>query len=413
MNRTSSLLKEAAKVVSNGNCTGCGACALISSRVNMVLDAHGYMRPSIEESTNPAYDRQEAETFRASCPGVSVRARRRQGASYHETFGTYISAWQGAARDEKTRLNGSSGGVLTALAGWLLESGQISYAIGSNAEPDAPRRTIPVRITTKAEALAAAGSRYAPVSNLTELSDEPDTRTAAILKPCEATALAQYQDACAVPDANRPISLSFFCAGTPSQLATDRLIDEMGIDPLQLQSLRYRGNGWPGEFTAVGTSGEARSISYDESWGKHLGRELQWRCKICPDGTGEHSDISVGDYWHSDERGYPIFENASGNSAVIARTARGHQLLIEAVEAGVLDLSPVDLDSVSEIQPLQRNRRRTIVVRQWARLLSGSRVPSYRGYSFLVTAIKYPRLSLKTFLGTFLRSVRSKKINGA
>lgn len=407
MSKNLSLSKEATNVVSNGNCTGCGACALISSRVSVTLDEQGFMRPSVQGSTNSVQDNDEATLFRATCPGVVMHARKRGGARYDETFGTYVSAWQGSATDEQTRFSGSSGGVLTALATWMLEAGHISYAIGSNSDPGAPRRTVPVRITTKEEAIAAAGSRYAPVSNLTALSGGLDAGSAVIAKPCEASALMQYQDAREIPVSNRPIMLSFFCAGTPSQFATDRLVTDMGMDANDLKSLRYRGNGWPGDFTAVDTSGARESVSYDESWGKHLGRDLQWRCKLCPDGTGEHSDVSVGDYWHSDERGYPIFDDASGNSAVIARTERGHELLLAAIDAGVLELSPVDLESVSQIQPLQRNRRRTIIVRQWARMIAGNRVPSYRGYNFLGAGVRYPRLSMKTFLGTFLRSIRS------
>jgi coenzyme F420 hydrogenase subunit beta len=411
MSKSRSLSREIAKVVDNDNCTGCGACALVSSRVSMKLDQDGFMRPMLQIANDPLQDTKEAVLFRASCPGVIVQARKRGESRYHETFGTYISAWQGAATDEEIRFSGSSGGVLTALAGWMTDAGRINYAVGSRSEPEQPRRTVPVRITTKAEALAAAGSRYAPVSNLVSLSTGIDPAAAIIAKPCEATALRQFQGATKVPESERPIVLSFFCAGTPSQFATDRLVTKMGLDPKKLRSLRYRGNGWPGNFTAVSESGSSESLSYDESWGKHLGRDLQWRCKICPDGTGEHSDISVGDYWRSDEKGYPIFDSAYGNSAVIARTERGHELLLAAIEAGVVELSPVDLETVARIQPLQRNRRRTILVRQFARLLSGKRVPIYRGYATLITSAKYPKLAAKTFLGTFLRSVRSRNMN--
>lgn len=49
-------------------------------------------------------------------------------------------------------------------------------------------------------------------------------------------------------------------------------------------------------------------MSYNESWGNILGKYLQKRCKICPDGIGEFADIVCADAWHGDKSGYPNFE---------------------------------------------------------------------------------------------------------
>lgn len=396
-------------VLRNDNCSGCGACSLVSSRVSMRLDGSGFMRPTVSSAIGDAdVDRREAELFHAVCPGVSVRAPKSDSqGSVSPTFGEYVSAWEGWATDPATRKAGSSAGILTALAAWIVESGRSSSVVGSASSPNMPSRTIPVRITTREEALESAGSRYAPVANLAAYALDASTN-ALIGKPCEISAAVQLHDALELPPSSRPIMLSFFCAGTPSQWATDRLAAGLGIPADEAKALRYRGNGWPGEFAVTSRSGAVATLSYDDSWGQHLGRELQWRCKICVDGTGGHADIAVGDFWKADARGYPTFDDADGISAIIVRTKRGGQLLNDAVEAGVIFARPLDLDIVEMVQPLQRDRKRTLAGRLVGRAMAAKRVPKYVGYRLFSLAAKHWWANLRAILGTFRRSLMER-----
>ncbi|MEW1833561.1 Coenzyme F420 hydrogenase/dehydrogenase, beta subunit C-terminal domain [Microbacterium sp. NPDC079995] len=361
----------------------------------MGLSADGFMRPTVTPSADDAAQ-EETRTFRASCPGVILRAPAAEAAT-HWLFGRVMRAWEGHAADPAVRRAGSSGGVLTALVAFIGESGDSPTVVGAAQDAARPSRTVPVTITTREEALRAAGSRYAPVSVPSSWNGG-----ALVGKPCEVAGLRQYLDATSAGD---PILLSFFCAGTPSQHATESLIRKLGGDPDRITSLRYRGDGWPGRFAFTGPS--SGSEDYNESWGHHLGRQLQSRCKICPDGTGEHADIAVGDYWATDERGFPTFDEGEGSSVVIARTSRGAALIERAVSAGVLALSPIDLDDVARVQPLQSERRRVQVGRSLGRLLAGFRVPRFRGYRGLVLAVRNPRRNLQAARGTWGRARRA------
>ena len=394
-----------AKVLDRDNCSGCGACALISTRVEMVLDNDGFMRPEVRKAGTSVSDRADARTFHQVCPGVRVVAPAvPKGTKFHPVFGTYFSAWEGWATDSETRFRGSSAGVLTALSTWLLETDRVQSVVGSAAGRSNPSRTVPVRILDREEALQAAGSRYGPVSNLVE--HRPlDPAEALVGKPCEISAAYQLHDALDGAEDSRPIMLSFFCAGTPSQNATDNLVEKLGVELSDAVSMRYRGNGWPGRFTVVGSDGQSKSLSYDQSWGDHLGRDLQWRCKICADGTGGHADVAVGDYWNADETGFPLFNDADGVSAVIARSLRGAQLLDEARTAGVLLLKPLDLDRVASIQPLQTDRKYTLAGRILARLIAAKPAPRYRGYHLTRIASRAIKRNLRSFAGTLRRSI--------
>ncbi|MGO1411497.1 MAG: Coenzyme F420 hydrogenase/dehydrogenase, beta subunit C-terminal domain [Microbacterium sp.] len=376
----------------------------MSSRISMDLRDGGWMRPTV--APEGAVDtREEARKFRAICPGVRLDAPVPETATVHPTFGRYVSAWRGRAADDETRAAGSSAGVLTAMSTFLVTTGRARSVRGAAMSPAQPTRTVPVSITSREEALAAAGSRYAPVSALDGFDVSSD---AIVAKPCEISALTRLRRL--APGGDDPLTLSFFCAGTPSQSATRSLVTKLGVEVDRATSVRYRGNGWPGEFVA--TDGEARgALSYDDSWGKHLGRDLQWRCKICPDGTGEDADIAVGDFWKADDRGYPLFDDADGESVVIARTLRGHELLMEATRQGVIVLGEVDLDDVERIQPLQRARKRTLPLRILARRLALRKVPRFTGYVTLRRAVGQPKAAAKTLIGTVTRSWRDR-LNG-
>ena len=371
----------------------------------MKLDDSGFLRPVVEDAGREGNsDALESKLFLSVCPGVTVRSPTPEGSRAHPTFGNYLDAWEGWASDPEIRKAGSSAGVLTALAGWMIQTGVAHSVVGASSNPVSPSRTVAVRITTKEEALAAAGSRYAPVANL-ERYDAADPATAFVGKPCEVTAASQLHSALGRPEGELPVLLSFFCAGTPSQRATDSLSELLGVVPSDLAALKYRGDGWPGDFVVTSKDGRSERTSYDNSWGKHLGRDLQWRCKICVDGTGGHSDISVGDYWKADADGYPLFENADGVSAIVTRTPRGQALLAAAVDAGVVSVRRIDIDSVASIQPLQKERKQTLLGRLFGRLLAGKRIPRYVGFPLFALAMRYPKSNARAVIGTFRRSV--------
>lgn len=396
------LRRQIDAVVARSACSGCGMCTLLDASVQMRLDAAGYLRPHFEGPSAPVPD--AAAIFRRSCPGVVVRAPAPPlGSERDALLGSALGVWRAWAADPEMRRAGSSGGALTALHSWLLESGRAARVTGAAMDAGAPRRTVPVTISTRAEAMAAAGSRYAPVAGL-DNDDVLRPGTAVVGKPCEVAALRQ---ATAAADGGAPLLLSFFCAGTPSQSATDALLGKLGVsEQAPVDSLRYRGDGWPGRFVAS-TEGRVVSADYQESWGETLGPTTQWRCKVCVDGVGELADVVAADSWETDDRGYPTFAEGEGVSALIARTPRGLAIVLEAEAAGVLELAPLSMRELRRAQPLQTARRRFLRARTLGALLAGRRSPRYPGFRLLPLMLTAPRTALRTLRGTF-RRVRSE-----
>ena len=130
------------------------------------------------------------------------------------------------------------------------------------------------------------GSRYAPASpcDRLDLIEEAGKPSVFIGKPCDVAATLKARKLRSNLENKIGLTIAFFCAGTPSTNGTLAMLKQMGVDDLsRLESLRYRGKGWPGKATAVircedGTV-EEKQLTYEQSWGEVLTKHVQWRCR--------------------------------------------------------------------------------------------------------------------------------------
>lgn len=385
-------------VVAAGNCAGCGGCALLCGGVKMGFSSEGFLRPVAGETI--PYDKR----FNAVCPGIKVEAPTIRPEETHSEFGGYVAAWSAHAVDAVTRETGSSAGVITALCQWMLKAGRARSAVLATKNPSGGIDSLGVEVNDAAEVQRSAGSRYSPVSTLIALPKSSEG-VAYVGKPCEVASLRALQSSGVIG----PVAcvISFFCAGTPSRHATERLIGHLGGDPRNVDDLDYRGPGWPGKFIVRGGNLVESTCDYETSWGKFLGRQVQERCKICVDGTGEAADISVGDFWYSNASGSPLFEERESRSVVIARTQLGASIVREAVAEGAISVEGIDLEDVAKVQFHQVYRRRSLAARLLVRWLVGRRPPKYVGFHLLRGAVFHPLMFARAFAGALARVRRS------
>lgn len=391
--------------VDRGNlCSGCGGCAAAApGRVSMTVSHEGFLRPSQTAPLNPTEEARIAEI----CPGLTQTVNA-QGRTDDPLWGPFVTMQQGHATDTELRFAGASGGGLSALAAWLIESGTVQAVLQVKADPERAVGNVATISRSRADILQAAGSRYAPAAPLAVLPDIPKdlTRLAFIGKPCDAAALRALAARDTEVAARFPVILSFFCAGTPSLKGAEAVLKALGSTPDEALAFRYRGNGWPGKATVTRNDGRTAEMSYHDSWGKILSKHVQHRCKICADGTGAAADIVCADAWESDDQGYPVFEEAQGTSLFVTRTTEGAGLLRRAAADGAVHLEPFDISALAAIQPGQRNRRRAVLARLCALRLLGRPVPSYRGLKLAAAARQAnPRFLLRNFLGTLRRGL--------
>jgi coenzyme F420 hydrogenase subunit beta len=234
-------------------------------------------------------------------------------------------------------------------------------------------------------------------------------RFAFVGKPCDVTALRARarQD----PRVNEkvPLMLAFFCAGMPSAAGTRRILDRLDVAERDVAAFRFRGDGWPGYATATLKDGTTRRMSYADSWGDILSKEVQFRCKICPDATGNVADIACADAWYGDARGYPSFDEQDGRSLVIARTPAGLALLDAARAAGALETTPLAISEIARMQPAQARRKKQILSRLAAMMVAGRPRPAYRGLQLAAAArLDKPAAQARSFAGLVRRFMQGK-----
>jgi len=389
-------------------CTGCGLCAGVSDgAIAMQSTPPGYNRPQLRGELPAAAERMIAK----ACPGAVV-APWPKGRQSHPYWGPIQQALVGAAIDPTVRFEGSSGGAISALLIHALGAGLVDRVLHIAADPEAPTRNVAVVSRTPEEVLIGAGSRYTASSPLAQIDTVlgEGGAVAFVGKPCDASALRQLAKSDPRVAQHVPLILSFFCGGIPSHDGVGRVLDAMGVGDAPLRTFRFRGRGWPGNAAAVTRDDRTAEMTYHESWGGYLSKEVQFRCKICPDAVGGVADIACADAWYGDEDGYPKFEEAEGRSLIVVRTEAGERLLASALAAGALAANPVDPDEIEKMQPAQARRKRLVLARTAALPVTLQPTPRMAGLRVAQAARLGPvSLSLKNLVGTIRRTLRGRR----
>jgi coenzyme F420 hydrogenase subunit beta len=342
------------RMVARNLCTGCGACAgAFPSLIQMVDDPVNGRRPVVDAS-DEGY--KAATAAQSLCAGAATDwTNLARTDAVDDDWGPVLAAWEGWASDDEIRHRGSSGGAVTALAAFALESGAADGVAHTAARADDPRLNEAVISRDRASLLRGAGSRYAQASPAESLGPiaRGTERVAFIGKPCDVASASKAMAADADLAAKVPLTIAIFCAGAPNLVATGRLLDRLGVPKdASLVDLRYRGEGWPGLMQAAwidldGMRRESEGITYAEGWGRILQSERRWRCRVCADHTGAFADISVGDPWHAAPEG----DIDAGRSLIVARSPRGRAFVEAAIAAGVLKAERRSRDVIAAAQP--------------------------------------------------------------
>jgi coenzyme F420 hydrogenase subunit beta len=397
------------KIVRADLCTGCGACAAFApDRIEMGFCDEGFLRPNVTDALN----RKMTGDLLRLCPGQH-QVGFGPGRRCDPLWGRYEAVHEGWAKDPKLRHAGASGGALSAMLAWLVETGQVDGVLSVAEAAETPLANETVLSTSREGIIAQAASRYAPSKPLERVTSllKHGGRFAFVGKPCDVAGLRNWAKLDPLIDERFPIKLSFFCAGVPSIQGAERLSRAMGVAPDDLRSFRYRGRGWPGRTVAVTKAGEEASMTYAESWGGILSKHVQPRCRICADGIGLAADIAFADAWQTDRAGYPLFEEGEGRSLIVSRSAVGQQLLQRAVEAGAIEAEHGSIDRVAPMQPGQVRRRQELLGRLAGRILAGYPIPRYRGLAIWGNARSFGAWpTLRAALGMARRCLIRKRM---
>lgn len=364
-------------VICPGLCTHCGTCAGLAARaIVMAPDEEGPLPAAVQPAHVPpiVYD---------ACPGRGVdypALNRYVFGELPESWltGHVCSAYIGFSQDSEVRRRAASGGVITQTLLYLLRQGLIQGAVVVKQGQPKPWLAEPIIARTEAGIIASSQSVYAPVpvnAILAEM-DAFEGRLAYVGLPDQVAALRKLQQlghtaACKVDYVIGPyVGTNLYGAAIESYLRSNGIHD---LD--EVTELRYREGEWPG-YLQVKTRSD-RILRTEKFYYNYLiPFFVTHGTLLSVDFTNELTDISVGDAWH------PRLETRGGGfSVVLARSARGEELLHAMQTAGEVALAAISTEEALSMHGhmLDFKKRGSFIRMQWRHMM-GRAVPEY-GYA--------------------------------
>ena len=375
----SRILKRVDEVVGWRLCSGCGACVPIcpNKAISLIDVFDQGIRPKVDLTKC-----KECGECLKVCPGIELSHSRFDEATIpqlRQSWGPVLEVWEGYATDPEIRFKGSSGGAATALALYCLEKEKMKGVLHIGSNPEQPLSNIAVFSRNREDLLRCTGSRYSPAAPCERFDwiSQADGECVFIGKPCDVAALQKMQMLKPGVNKNVGLAISIFCAGTPSTEGTYKLLDKLSVKSNEVKEIRYRGCGWPGmtSVTLNGDTQEKHQMTYEKSWGDILCKYVPFRCRLCPDSTGEFADISCGDPWYQKST-----VDEQGQSLVLVRTKQCCRIIHDAATAGYIRLRDVDHRVLPLSQKSLQDKRSHLFGRLLAMRMFLIPVPSYNGF---------------------------------
>ncbi|WP_298033331.1 polysaccharide pyruvyl transferase family protein [uncultured Dysosmobacter sp.] len=308
--------QDGPRLADHSRCTGCTACASVCPKdaIAMVRDQEGFSYPAADLDKCVRCGR-----CTAACPALKQRPRAPLPAAF--------AAWN---RNDEIRRDSTSGGVFTALADYVLESGGVVFG----AAMDGKQRLRHVACFRKEDLWRLRGAKYVQ-SDLGETFRE--VRAALNMgrdvlfsgTPCQVDGLYSFLGC-------RPEKLTtcdLVCHGVPSPGVWEdmaRSIEAQKGKGLQAVRFRNKVTGWKdSHFTTIYDDGTVDTAPlFSTEYGRAFGRSLFLRpsCHRCAyTNLNRPGDFTLGDFWGLKPEELPE-QQQKGVSLLLVNTAHGSHI---------------------------------------------------------------------------------------
>jgi coenzyme F420 hydrogenase subunit beta len=244
-----------------------------------------------------------------------------------DIFGKINSIYLAHSKDEDVRFKASSGGFVKSFLCYLLDSFVDYVIITRTGGQESPLKPETIITDSKEDILSTRTNSVYCVNNPFKVFGgiRPDKKYAFVALPCQVTRAREY---------NIDVIISLFCNHAPLPAFTHNTLSKLGISECDVKQIEYRGNGWPGYFTAYLKTGEVIRVPLRSVWNTLF---MPAKCKSCSE-IGQNADIAVGDPWRISK---------TSESLVICRNKRADDLV---KKADTIKLKPVSFDQLNKSQ---------------------------------------------------------------
>ena len=261
-------------------------------------------------------------------------------------LGDYGACYVGRATDHATRHRAASGGVATALLRQAMSDGLVDRAVVARGDE---RQLQPwPTVADQEQLLDSQGSVYpqtaatpSDIANMcwSHAKGGEARRFAVVGLPCQIRALRSLEERSEALRSAVGLHIGLFCSHAVEREGIDLLLEAMGIDPVTIEKVQYRGKspstGRTGLYIKT-TAGE-HFVPLSQYWSKYLNfLFIPRKCWACKDLANERADISLGDAWRLQEH----------SNVVVVRTPIGEEVLRSAVLSGTVEVTQIPAEAV-------------------------------------------------------------------
>ena len=304
-------------------CRSCGMCAGVCPTDAVTMEQNEYSQyiPKLN-----------ADACLACGKCMRTCTARRSSFDKPSVMGPYREIYLVRATDPAVQEASSSGGAVTALLQFGLQTGVFDRVVTPDKQSDPVCAQADIKSAITAD---DAGSKYvcAPLGVAYDASQK--AHTAMTVLPCQAQSIRKA-------DADTFL-FGLFC----SKLSTPDLIRRMARNNRtdDIVHTGFREGLWPGYFRIRYADGTDHRQSLNRSEFSAVYNSYLYACQgclLCDDYFAECADLSCGDPW-----GLPQYcEGYVGQTVVIVRSARAAALVKAAMQAGVIEAEPCRMEQV-------------------------------------------------------------------
>ncbi len=354
-------------------CNTCGACLGVCpcNAICFRETTGGYYLPVVDKNAC-----KKCGLCYEVCPGVNFGDTLMCCMPEDPFAGCALETFVGKAASNQLFDNSQSGGIVSALLLYALESRRIKGAVTVTMKMGSPPRPAVRIAVNKQDILHSQKSKYCPVPLLGFIKDlrNYDGPVAVVGTSCQIHGLINVLDK--IPGLKQKIAftIGLVCERVLTYSALDYLLESASNNKDELRILHFRdkSSGYPGDVSIV--SYDKRSVIIPSKIRMQIKDYFTpVRCRLCFDKMNVFSDITVGD-----PHGLNCVDRKHGESMMVVRSRLGQEIVHNARADRIINIRPFDYDQVLNGQGVFKKKEEwSGYTGAWEK--SGRELPGYSG----------------------------------
>lgn len=280
-------------------------------------------------------------------------------------LGSFNSCHAGYSASSGVRANASSGGIVSSILIYLLETQRIDGAVVSRlSTKSSGLQPETIIATTAREIMDYAGSVYVDIPVLKTLRKLPDFKgkVAFVGLPCHLKAIEVMCRKNKVLQDQIAYKIGLFCGNNVRLTLYKRLFRERNIDESKVLRVSFKRQHFTGVMHVSMKNSDDIQIPFNHfNVYRMLGFHLKRSCIHCTDHTAERADFSVGDIFTKEYKAKKI-----KHSAVILRNRSSEVIFKELMIKGLINAHQIEPETVYKAQKRALIFRKNISARSKA-----------------------------------------------